>query len=1004
MRTLRGVALATLVLFMAAPDAFGAPRPGAPAPRKGRVRKAASAIDNTARMNVNNLDMVVTNHGSISYDLETGNAGLIYPKGSTNTAVFAAGLWVGAKVNGAVRVAIGEYSQEFVPGPMADGTFQADLPEFRNYRIERGNTTSSDWVNWPVDQGAPVDSLGNPALLGDAMIWSVFNDADPSVHTNDAGNTAPLGIEVQQSVFAFNRSGPLADIIFVRWKFLNKGGNRLDSTYVSVWSDPDLGGFTDDLVGCDTTRSLGFCYNATNADGQYGSTPPAVGYDFFRGPIVRDSTGVAIDTLGMTSFNKYINGTDPRAAGETYNYMRGLHADGTPIHICDNPAMAITRYQVSGLDPGSPNACPGNWLDSNPADRRLFLSAGPFTMEPGDSQEVYTAIIIGRSTDRIASIEDMKNKDDLAQVVFDLNFDIPAPPPPPTVYVQPLDRGVRLVWGSEPVGYTAVSDTLNQEFHFEGFRVWQLASNDPNAQPTVIATFDEANGVTNIYSDEFSASAGATQRVLKVAGHDSGLDFTLDITDDAIRGGRLINNKDYYYAVTAYAYDVLQADPYVVGATDLGIVSEILESARTPIRVAPGSSSAVFSTSADAVSAGPLNISGSVDVQQLIQNQITGQTYRVTFDDQEHWWLVNTVTGDTLLADQDNVFGGFDTPVTEGFMVQVNAPRGVAAIGELLPDSTITDLTPQNPDTTGTWYFSNLEDVFGDDFGLDIFPFVSPNNHDYEIRVLPDTTQYAWTYGSGEVSFVHTFKQPFEIWDLGFNTLDDPSDDVKVSAMVRDIDLSGSWDWGDWLYIRDIPYADVAWEEAPGVPSSTTKSTDYGNESQPFGRFAFTLLDSSYLVANPDSMIPPPTTIRVIAQRFTAADVFEFRTLPVGSAPGTVVQNDLKKVLAVPNPYYAHSQYELTQFDRVLKFTNIPASRKVTLRIFNLGGDLVRTIVREATTADEASVATLTWDLNTERNLPVASGIYIWRLDVDGVGSKTDRLAIFVEEERLDNF
>jgi hypothetical protein len=109
-------------------------------------------------------------------------------------------------------------------------------------------------------------------------------------------------------------------------------------------------------------------------------------------------------------------------------------------------------------------------------------------------------------------------------------------------------------------------------------------------------------------------------------------------------------------------------------------------------------------------------------------------------------------------------------------------------------------------------------------------------------------------------------------------------------------------------------------------------------------------------------------------------------------------------VLAVPNPYYAHSQYELTQFDRVLKFTNIPASRSVTLRIFNLGGDLVRTLRRDATTADEAAIATLNWDLNTERNLPVASGIYVWRLDVEGVGSKTDRLAVFVEEERLDNF
>ena len=988
MRTLRGVVLATLVLFVAAPDVLGAPRAGVPAPpRKGaKVRRAATIIDNNDRMDANNLDMVVTNHGSISYDLETGNAGLIYPKGGTSTAVFAAGLWIGAKVNGEVRAAIGEYSQEFVPGPMANGTFQPDLPEFRNYRIERGNTSSTDWINWPVSQGAPVDSLGNPALLGDEMIWSVFNDADPSVHTNDAGNTPPLGIEVQQSVFAYNRSGPLGDVIFVRWKFLNKGGNTLDSTYVSVWSDPDLGGFTDDLVGCDTTRSLGYCYNATNQDGQYGATPPAVGYDFFRGPIIRDSTGAVIDTLGMTSFNKYINGTDPAAATETYNYMSGVHADGSPIHICDDPSLAITTFQVSGLNPGAPNACPGNWLDSNPADRRLFLSAGPFTMLPGDSQEVYTAIIIGRSTDRIASIQDMKTKDDLAQVVFDLNFDIPAPPPPPTVYVQPLDRAVRLVWGQEPLGYVDSSAVLGQEFHFEGFRVWQLASNDPNAQPTVIATIDESDGVAKIYQDLFNPAVGAIERQLRVFGTDAGLTFQLDITDDAIRGGRLTNNKDYYYAVTSYAYDVLNVAPYPEGG---GIISEVLESARTPIRVSPGSSSAVMSTTAEAVSLGQLNVSGDVSVQQLVQNDITGDLYRVTFDDLEQWTLVNVTTGDTLLVDQTSIFGSPDNPVVDGFMPLVTAPRGVVTFGELLPDSTITDMTADQPDTTGTWHFRS--DAVGGD--LSLYTFLGATNNDYEIRFLPDTTQFAWNYASGEVAFQAAFKVPIEIWNLGFNSLNDPSDDVKISVVARDRDLSGDWTWGDQIYFEEIPYASIAW----GVPG--TKTSDYPEDFQSLGRFRPAVDDTNYTLN-----WPQPTTIRIISQRFTSADVYEFRTVPVGSAPGTVVQNDLKKVLAVPNPYYAHSQYELTQFDRVLKFTNIPASRKVTLRIFNLGGDLIRTIRREATSADDAANATLVWDLNTERNLPVASGIYIWRLDVDGVGSKTDRLAVFVEEERLDNF
>ncbi len=133
-------------------------------------------------------------------------------------------------------------------------------------------------------------------------------------------------------------------------------------------------------------------------------------------------------------------------------------------------------------------------------------------------------------------------------------------------------------------------------------------------------------------------------------------------------------------------------------------------------------------------------------------------------------------------------------------------------------------------------------------------------------------------------------------------------------------------------------------------------------------------------------------------------DVFQFRTVPAGAAPGTVVKNDMSKIRAVPNPYYAHSQYELTQFDRVMKFTNIPASRNVTIRIFNLAGDLVRTIRRSASSGDDMSSAQIIWDLHTENNLPVASGIYVTRIDVEGVGSKTDRIAVFIEQERLDNF
>jgi hypothetical protein len=49
---------------------------------KRLARKAAKSIDNDDRMNVNNLDMFVTNHGSFGWDLATSQPGLRYPNGT----------------------------------------------------------------------------------------------------------------------------------------------------------------------------------------------------------------------------------------------------------------------------------------------------------------------------------------------------------------------------------------------------------------------------------------------------------------------------------------------------------------------------------------------------------------------------------------------------------------------------------------------------------------------------------------------------------------------------------------------------------------------------------------------------------------------------------------------------------------------------------------------------------------------------------------------------------
>jgi len=125
-------------------------------------------------------------------------------------------------------------------------------------------------------------------------------------------------------------------------------------------------------------------------------------------------------------------------------------------------------------------------------------------------------------------------------------------------------------------------------------------------------------------------------------------------------------------------------------------------------------------------------------------------------------------------------------------------------------------------------------------------------------------------------------------------------------------------------------------------------------------------------------------------------DQYSFTTTPPNTFDAGLAKGELGKIRAVPNPYFAHSTYELNRFNRVLKFTHLPA--QCTIRLFDLAGDLVRTIDKNDNTSEA------TWDLNTSHGLPVGSGVYIAHIDAPGVGTATVKLAVFMEKERLNNF
>lgn len=1034
---------------------FGSARPMRP-----------TTTDIGRKIDVNSINMFVTNTGSFGFDLAAGDAGLWYPKGTDKSAIFASGLWLGCTVEGETRTVVAEYSQEYGPGTMDALTHAFDdatRPAYKVYKMARWTGAASDsehvvrvpndaafedalvhhsWSEYmfgAVPYGAPwkmyrLDNTATPTagdsvdvpgpdVVGDQMLWAVYNDGDPARHTNNSGSSTPLGVEIQQTTFGFNRQGALGNTVFLKYVVINKGLNTLEDMYISQWSDPDLGGsagFTDDLVGCDTLldgtgkpRSLGYVYNSTNNDGGYGSKPPALGYDFFQGPNI--GTPSVPVYLPMSSFNKYINGTDPADAGESYNYMSGLAADGSDVL---DPFGILTRFQVAG-DPVSPT--PGvSWLDTNPADRRMMLSTGPFTMAPGDTQVIVCAIVIGQGNDRLSSISALRFNDEFAQQAFDIDFALPSPPAQPVLTTSVDHNEITLAWD-------AGSRTSYNEagYAFEGYNVYQGST---VAGPWKrIATYDEVNGTRVIYDRVFDAETGQLIPAFPVAfGSDLGVRFSHTVTQDAIRGGSLHDGTEYYYAVTSYAYS---ADG----------LPKVLENAQQVIRVTPQRAAA--GTDLATASAAPVTYlrkdgakapaTDVVSVEVVNPEQVTGHVYKVVFDALEpayvgpigeiaeatisySWSLVDSTTGQVKFTGQLNRNGDDDYRVIDGLRVKVTGKYE-----PLFQEAAyLNNVTTNRRALTGVNW--GLPSFFGgagsgyEFFGGTLDPSASPDSFStVELRFSHTATQNAYRFLRAQQAD-GSAPTPGRLYNYGgfhpvnmqaWDTVNDRQlDIVFVEKVVTDVDggildagsqlatFDSTWAPTDealgdreYLFVLSRPYSSV---EKP----SLTADGAIANDELPLMWFLGATMRS------PDEVIDDGDGFRwTWANPAKDNDVYVFSTSALAQNNSALAKANLNRVRAVPNPYYAHSAYELNQFSRKIRFVNMP--EQCTVRIFNLSGQLVRTLRKT-----DASTSILEWDVETESALPVGSGVYIFHVEAPNVGEYVGRMVVFMEKERLNSF
>ncbi len=330
------------------------------------------------------------------------------------------------------------------------------------------------------------------------------------------------------------------------------------------------------------------------------------------------------ERYGMRRFVYHVNcggspWCDPQIAAEYYNFLRGIWKDNTKMLYGGNAhsTSGAVGPECDFMFPGDSDPC--NWGTSfqppnggynqngkywteeeaanKPDDRRFMQSAGPFTLKSGAVNYITVGIPWARASSGgpWESVQLLRVVDDKCQALFDNCFKVIDGPSAPDLVFRELDRELIVylvnskssnnfnegyaeldpnIIQPNPADPTKRSDSL---FRFEGYQIFQLkdasvtlgdAKNEYGVlnpdQVRLVAQFDVKNGVGKLVNNYFNKAIGYNVPVVEVEGGDEGIRHTFRLIEDAFATGdkKLINHKQYYYTVVAYAFnEYLPYDP-----------------------------------------------------------------------------------------------------------------------------------------------------------------------------------------------------------------------------------------------------------------------------------------------------------------------------------------------------------------------------------------------------------------------------------------------------------
>ncbi|MFH1196741.1 MAG: hypothetical protein V1720_13650 [bacterium] len=1003
-------------------------------------------------ISINQVKAYFTNSSLLTenmIDWQGNKRGILWPGGKQafKRLAYSDGLYlIGQRGND--TCSIRDYSAislfQVLPGKILDdGSFDDhSIDRYRVFKIQKNweqipygeerDKLEKDYNEWPVEDGAPwedVDGDGmfsrgidKPKFIGDEVLFYICNDVDSRLRNMfpEQFHSTPFNFEFQVIIYGFKGVGDLGNTIFRIYRFINKGYHIVENIFVGFYSIPTMGHniniYTNSLtaVGCDTNLNLGFGYCFNNTNLTYG-VPPALGYKLLQGPrIISNNLDSAYfdrkwlngySNLEMTSFSLFKNyGPDipvtpylfrhPRTDYEFYNVMRGYRYSGYPF--IDPWTGQETRFAVSG-DPVNKIG----WFDcdgwghadsaavlSNELNRYMLISSGPFTMAPGDTQEVVIATIAAQGKDNFDSVTQLKRRAKVIQKAYYSNFQLTTPPPSPTVHFLPEDKSVTLWWDDKAEIYDEQDPYIfelsfdDTTYTFEGYIIRQY-SDSTGSDPRIIKMFDKTNGISVI--EDYELVNGTAVKVPVLFGNDDGIVHYYKIDTDDFSNGPLLSGSEYYFSITAYAFSLNSSPTFIESPTKI-------------FRVIPGKEKIDYTTPYS--SEGKLlfqpdgeTIDSKIEIMVVDPSAITGDEYKLSFRLEEsdvlqplRYTLTNSTTNDTLIYDSDLITTDtLNKPIIDGFMILIDnsiqdsvvrhgidKKHSIKDIIEVSSGKSVMDVY----NSTNKWKIKKRAGV--QDMRKDINWQGNVTYDSYELRFTPTGSEY---YTTGYIQQSGIFQDdpkgkgtvPFEAWRIG------KDDEERLMIKVwdkenKDSVLTHNVTTNEWerifIYEPSEPYAEPL-QQSSGLSEA-----------------------AQHLLGNliiEGEMPEVGTVIRITTFRpIVEGDEVTIQLEKANTNNTTIAKERKDEISVFPNPYFAGNN---TTGQDYVRFTGLPV--KATIRIYSLAGVFIRKYEKE----DMSQY--IDWDVRNEHGEMVASGIYIAYIEMPGIGNKILKVAVINGKEYL---